>query len=138
MAEITREQQKKEALERMRSMELAEEIIEAFDKDGTIYVSTDPNGSYFPATNEVLRTVQFVEQEFGAVVYLVVRWKTVFGMLDSHLFVGRYVEDWENDRIDIADGYALTYTKNWMDDDCSEMGGIAFEKHPGSGITRVG
>ena len=138
MAEITREQQKKEALERMRSMELAEEIIEAFDKDGTIYVSTDPNGSYFPATNEVLRTVRYVEQQFDALVYLVVRWQSVFGTLDSHLFVGQYTEEWESDRCDIADGYALTYTKNWTYDDCSEMGSIAFEKHPGSGITRVG
>ena len=70
--------------------------------------------------------------------YLVVRWETVFGRLDSLLYVGPQVVEWKYDHDDIADGYALTFTKNWANDDFSEFGYIAFRKHPGAGITRIG
>ena len=136
-ATVSRERQKAEALERMQMLDLAPEIVEAFEKNGTLHVCNEPNGSYFAATDEVLRVVRHIEQQFDALVFLIVRSTAIFGVMDSLLFVSRYTEEWAEDREDIADGYAMTYTKNWTDDNCSEFGSIAFTKHPGVGITRA-
>ena len=135
---ITYNQQIQEALGRMRSIPLADEIINRFEKERIVHICGDPAGLYSPVTDDVKAVIQAFEDAHDAVVYLVVRWETVFGRLDSLLYVGPQVVEWKYDHDDIADGYALTFTKNWANDDFSEFGYIAFRKHPGAGITRIG
>ena len=138
MTKITQEQQKQEALERMRSLELAKKIIKQFEENDIVHVCVDPHGASFPASDRLMMEIRRFEQENDALVYLVVRTGTFLGTLDSMLFVGPYVEDWETDRTELEDGYVMTYTQNWAFAECSEMGSIAFRKHPGIGITRIG
>ena len=78
------------------------------------------------------------EQEHESTVFLVVRMNTIYGQLDSLLFVGKYDDAWEMSREDVEDGYAMSYTINRDYPECSEMGSIAFRVTPEGVIIREG
>ena len=84
------------------------------------------------------RTVHQFEQEHNSTVYLAVRMNTVFGTLDALLFVGKYDEEWEIEREDLRDGYALSYTINREYPECSEMGSICFRITKDGCVVREG
>ena len=78
------------------------------------------------------------ENEYNAVVYLVVRTPFGIAVLDSLLYVSRYDEEWEDEIESLKDGYVLTYTVNYLNPDCSEFGDIAFSTTLDGEIVREG
>ncbi len=119
-----RERQEDEAVLRMDLMGIYEDVIIMFQNDGTVMLSE--NGKYYPLDDQLKEDIRRFEQEHDATVFLVVRMYTVYGQLDSLLFVGKYDEEWEMSREDLEDGYALSYTINRDYPECSEMGSICF------------
>lgn len=118
------EKQVEEAVLRMDLMNIHEDVIIMFQKSGTVTLSS--GGKYHPIDERLAEDIRRFEQEHEAVVYLVVRMSTMYGELDSLLFVGKYEEEWEMSREDLEDGYAMSYTINRDYPECSEMGSICF------------
>ena len=130
------EKQKDEAVMRMQQMELREDIWLKFADDGVVTLCE--NGQCHPISKELEDDIRRFEQEHEATVFLAVRMSTTLGVLDALLFVGKYEEEWELEREDLEDGYAMTYTINHDYPDCSEMGSISFRVTDDGVIVREG
>ena len=137
MSSTLRERQISEAVSRMNLMGLREDAIRKFEQNGTVHLSAE-DGTLGELTKDDLRMIKQFENEYNAVVYLVVR--TLFGIavLDSLLYVSRYDEEWEDEIENLKDGYVMTYTVNYLNPDCSEFGDIAFSTTPEGEIIREG
>ena len=129
-----REKQKAEAAMRLKLMGVPEDIQKKFVEDSTVMYCR--GGHYCPCKEGLIAEIREFEQLHDATVFLAVRWFTMFGTLDSLLFVGKYEEEWPLEREDIKGGYALSYTINREYPDCSEMGSIVFRVTEDGGIVR--
>ena len=131
-----REKQVEEAVLRMDLMGIHEDVIIMFQKSGDVTLSS--GGKYYPLDDQLKEDIRRFEQEHESTVFLVVRMNTIYGQLDSLLFVGKYDDAWEMSREDVEDGYAMSYTINRDYPECSEMGSIAFRVTPEGVIIREG
>ena len=129
--------QKKEAVERMMRLGVHSRIVRDFDRFGRIRLCGSPLGIYCELPKELEPAVKAFEEKYNATVYMVVRCNTSAGLLDSLLFVGRYEEEWEEEKLDIRDGYVMTYTINHDHDFCSEFGSIVYARNDFGGIVRL-
>ncbi len=127
---------KQEAINRMKTLQIFPETIKQF-KSGQVSYSEPPLGANYWLDDEQKEIVKKFEEEHSALVYFVTRSYTEFGKLDSLLYISDYVEEWEMDREDIQDGYALAYVYNYDAPEYSEFGSIAVQNRFG-GLVRVG
>lgn len=132
---MERTRQKTEALERMKILKLYPNIIKEFEKDGIVNMSESGGFLYWLSDAEKEIIAEF-ETEHDALVYHVIHDSTDFGELYSLLYVSKYEEEWEYDRDDLRNGYALAYVKNVDDDCCSEFGSICIRPQFG-GLVRT-
>ena len=131
-----REKQKAEALVRLKLMHIRENVHKMFEEEDRVMLCEA--GSFRPLSESEKEEVHQFEQEHNSTVYLAVRMNTVFGTLDALLFVGKYDEEWEIEREDLRDGYALSYTINREYPECSEMGSICFRITKDGCVVREG
>jgi len=127
--------QKQEALERMKMLKLHENVIREFEKEDLINLS-EHGGILYWLDDKQKEYVARFEREHNAVVYHVIHNYTEFGELLAFLYVSSHEEEWEYDRDDLKDGYALAYVEN-LDDPCfSEFGSIGIKPQFG-GLCRT-
>ena len=136
-APTLRERQKAEALVWMDIMGVHITIETLFRKEDKVSICESGLGDYAPVNKKMQKEIRDFEQAHDALVYLVIRKQTGFGLLDSFLFVSKYDEEWHDERVDLKDGYAMTYTINRDHPDCSEMGSITFRQTALGGIVRM-
>lgn len=138
----TREEMIQEAIKRMRMLELFPKVIKEFRTEGLINISHAPFASlYWIEDEESLKRIKKIEEEYGCVIYHVVR--SYFRIdddilkMDSFLFVTKYRSDWKYDRADYKDNNSvMSYTYNWTDPICSEYGSIGVKPQNG-GLLRI-
>lgn len=132
---ISREEKKAQAIHRMKCMGIIKDAIKQFEKEDIVMVCEPPIGGLYWLNAEEKKMVQEFEEEYNALVYLVVRSFTNIGQMDNIFYVSDYPEEWYADRDDIAENLACVYVKNYDMPDCSEFGTIAW-KGVGGGILR--
>lgn len=132
---MNKEQQKQEAIARMQMLKLSPNIIKEFEKDGIVNLSENGGILYWLDSDQQAIVDEF-QSEHDALVYHVIHDFTEFGELYSLLYVSKYEEEWETDREDLTDGYALVYVKNVDVDWCSEFGSIGIRPQFG-GLLRT-
>lgn len=131
------ERQKTEAILRMRLMGVKERHIRDFKEGGKIHLSAE-EGTLPELTDKDMEMIRGFERAYDALVYMVIRTDLGFGVMDSMLYVSmRYEEEWPLERVDLKDGYAMTYTVNYRYPECSEFGGIAFTRTDAGEIIRA-
>lgn len=133
---ISREIKKQEAIKRLKALNIIDDAIEQFERDDIVMVSEPPYGGLYWLNDEEKEMVKKFEEEYNALVYMVVRSFTNFGKMDSLLFVSDYDEEYEMEMEDITDGYVMTYTINHDMPECSEMSSIVVKPMFG-GLVRV-
>lgn len=133
---ISIEEKKTEAIRRMKMLGIFPETIKQFEA-GYVSRSEQPFGAYYWVEGEELEALRKFEEEHDCLVYTVVRSYTSIGMMDSYLFVGDDVEEWELDRDNLKDGYAFSYTVNYDAPDCSEFGTIGIKLSVAAGLVRT-
>ncbi len=133
---ISRERKVEEAVKRMKKLHIIPDAIRQFKSSGTVMVSEPPLGALFWVDDEQKQLIKQFEEEHNALVYTVVRCYSVFGKMDSFLYVSDYEEEWKDDVADIERGYAMSYTYNYDAEWCSEFGSIAIEARFG-GLVRT-
>lgn len=134
---VTREEKKTEAIERMKAWGIFDQTIDQFEKEDLISQSLPPVGACYWIEGEQLQRVKDFENENNALVYFVIHSYTNIGELESYLFVSDYKEDWPIDREDIKEGQQIVYVYNADDPWCSEMGSIGIELTPAAGLRRT-
>lgn len=130
----TREEQKAEAVERMKRWCIVADAIKQFEKKDTVMYSD--RGLLYWLTKDQKQAVKEFEEEYGGLVYMVIHNFTEFGEMLSLLYVGKDKTHWEEDREDIKQGCAFAYVKNLDDDLCSECGMIGVANRYG-GLVRT-
>lgn len=127
--------QRTEALKRMELLKLHENVIDDF-KEISLLNQSEHGGILYWVEGEMEKKIREWEEKTGNLVYHVIHDYTEFGELLSLLYVSTYEEEWETDREDIQDGYALAYVMNLTDDWCSEYGSIGIRPQWG-GVVRT-
>ena len=127
--------QRTEALKRMELLKLHENVIDDF-KEIALLNQSELGGILYWVEGETEKKIHEWEEKTGNLVYHVIHDYTEFGELLSLLYVSTYEDEWETDREDIQDGYALAYVMNLTDDWCSEYGSIGIRPQWG-GVVRT-
>lgn len=136
MANVSKAEKKAEAVKRMQALRIFPNAVRAF-RGGRVMVSEPPFGGLYELNEEEQKMVSGFEQENNALVYMVVRSNTEFGLLDSLLFVGDEKSEWAYENEDLKDGYVFAYVVNHDADWCSEFGTIQVKTTFGRGLVRV-
>ena len=130
-----REQQKSEAIKRMKILSLNANVITEFITDGTLHKSENYGVVYW-LNDEEKEIVKQFEKEHNAVVYHIIKSYTEFGTLLNMFYVSQYIEEWEYDIGNIPENRQLCYVKNLDVESFSEFGYICFRKSIG-GLIRT-
>ena len=126
-----------EAMERMKLLGLPIKVIRQFEQTGEVCTCACITGRPLTSSDETKSLIPKLEQQHGILIYLNVHTEAAFGSIDNLFFVGEYKEEWEWEREEIKDNYALVYAYNWSRPECSEMGTIGFERTRNGGIIRT-
>jgi len=132
---MTRQEQKQEAIARMRMLKLHSNAINEFEKEDVINLS-EHGGILYWLNEDQMQYVKAFEEKYNSVVYHVIHNITEFGELLAFLYVSDSEEEWDYDKDDIKNGYACAYVKNIDDDMCSEFGSIGIKPQFG-GLART-
>jgi hypothetical protein len=129
-----REEQKKEALERMKILGLLSPMVIGFEKRDSVWMN---DGNSIAALNAIIVTDQYkeaidkFEAEHGELVYYAFYDKTAVGNLLALLYVSKNPEEWEADREDLKEGCPLAYVVNMTEPIFSEYGSIGVKVENG-------
>ena len=130
-----REEQKSEAVKRMKKLSLHPNVINEFITEDKINKS-EISGILYWLNDEEEKFVKEFEKEHNSVVYHIIKSYTNFGTFLTVLYVSQYRDEWEEDFNLIDKNMQVCYVKNLSDDLCSEFGYIGFRKQIG-GLVRV-
>lgn len=125
-----------EAIERMKLLKLDNSCIEAFIK-GKVWESEGYGALYEVNQKEQELIDNFEKNHEGCLVYHMIHNIFEFGECYSMLYVSSDIEEWEQDKEDIKDGYVFAYVYNKDGEWCSEFGSIAIKSQFG-GLVRIG
>lgn len=144
--EYLKEQQKNEAINRLRllqmNFELLENVVTEFEQDDILYYSEYINKNaqgilyYISNSEELTNTIKEFEEKHQAKVYHAILTPLICGRMLSLLYVSQYTEEWQRDRNELSEGLPLAYCINLDDEVTAEFGGIQIAKANG-GITRI-
>ncbi len=132
----TIEQMKEEALKRMDILKLHPNVIKEFRDQGVLNYSYSVLGFLYWLTEETQARVDAFEKETGYLVYHAIEDETVIGRLITLLYISDDSDEWERDKQDLREGYALAYVINADDEMCSEFGSVGLESVNG-GVVRT-
>ena len=125
--------QKKEAIERIKLLNLDKCVEEAF-LEGEILQSV--HSFLFEIEPDYTSLIRNWEETTGNVVYHVIHNFFEFGECLSLLYISQHIEEWSDDRQVLTMGYPYAYVLNLDDDSCSEYGAIGIEENMG-GLLRT-
>ena len=115
---------KLEAIERLKILNIYEDAVVQFQKNGTVMVSERPLGTLYEINEGQKEIVKNFEEENEALVYLLTHTYAEFGELYEIFYVSKHEEEWERDREDIKAMYPFVYVYNVDDEYASEFGCI--------------
>lgn len=130
-------QQENEILERMKLLKLDKSCIDALFKNHKVWES-EGFGALYEINEEEQKIVdKFQKEHKGCYVYHMIHNIFEFGECYSILYVSSDINEWQQDKEDISEGYVFAYVYNKDDEWCSEFGSIAVKSQFG-GLVRIG
>ena len=132
---MTREEQKIEAIERMKLLKLHSTPINEFQNDNVINLS-EGIGILFWLEEEQIALVKKFEEKYQGIVYHAIHNMTNFGELLTLIYVSKNKSEWTRDRKDLQEGYAFSYVINLSYPECSEFGTVGIKSLNG-GLIRT-
>ena len=126
---------KKEAIQRMKILMLHQNVIDDFINENKLNKSETPLGSLYWLDEKEIEMVKDFETRHNAVVYHIIHTFSNLGETYELLFITKEKEEWEVEKVDLKNGFALAqvivvnYSPN------SEMGYIGIESRNG-GLVR--
>jgi len=130
-----KEQQRQEAIERLKLLKLYPNVLKDFEKESLVNVS-EHGGILFWVNDEQKQMIEEFEQKHNALVYHVIHNYTSIGEMYSLLYVSKYKTEWKRDKKELQEGYPCVYVKNVDDDWSSEFGTIGIKEQFG-GLIRT-
>ena len=125
-----------EAIERMKLLKLDKQCIEAFAK-GKVWES-EGFGSLYEVNDKEQQIIdKFEANHENCLVYHMIHNVYEFGECYAMLYVSPDIDEWQQDKDYIEEGYVFAYVENIDNDWCSEFGSIAVKPSFG-GLIRLG
>ncbi len=132
---MTREEQKQEALKRMKLLNFHPAVIDEFVQQDKLNLS-EFGGFLYWLDESQQRAVEEFEREYNALVYHVIHSFAEFGELLTFLYVSSYPEEWDMDMHSLQSGMPIAYVKNLSQDCFSEFGSVGIRPNIG-GLIRT-
>ena len=126
-------EQKKEAAIRMVLMGVNMDVVSSFLAGIISFIEC---GHYIPM-GQIPDEYRKPEEEYGGLVYLVIRTDTADGVLDNVVYVPRDPELWEIEKEDILEGYVFAWCFNRTYPELSEYGTIGYSVDDAGAIHRI-
>ncbi len=133
---LSKKEMKKEAIKRMKILQLHQNVLDDFMNENKLNKSDSPLGSLYWLDEEEIKIVKDFEKRHNVLVYHVIHTFSNLGETYELLFVTTEKEEWENEKRDLKNGYAFAQVIVIDYDPNSEMGYIGVESKNG-GIVRV-
>ena len=133
---LSKKEMKKEAIKRMKILQLHQNVLDDFMNENKLNKSDSPLGSLYWLDEEEIKIVKDFEKRHNVLVYHVIHTFSNLGETYELLFVTTEKEEWENEKRDLKNGYAFAQVIVIDYDPNSEMGYIGVESKNG-GIARV-
>ena len=133
---LSKKEMKKEAIKRMKILQLHQNVLDDFMNENKLNKSDSPLGSLYWLDEEEIKIVKDFEKRHNVLVYHVIHTFSNLGETYELLFVTTEKEEWENERRDLKNGFAFAQVIVIDYDPNSEMGYIGVESKNG-GIVRV-
>lgn len=136
------DQQKAEALERMKMLKIMGNVCNEFRRSNRVYYSERQTSIFdgilywLDNNDDYVKIVRDFEDKNGYLVYHAQLTHTGFGDLLSLLYVSNRPNEWEEDKLMLKSGDAVSYVYNLIDPQLSETGLIGVAPRNG-GITRT-
>src|SRR5574344_1968045 len=97
---MNKEIQKEEAIKRMKTLKLHENVVREFTEEDKLNLS-EGYGALYWLDDKQQAYVDAFEQKYNALVYHVLHNMTEFGELLAFLYVSNEKEEWQYDRDDL-------------------------------------
>lgn len=133
---ISREEKLKEALKRMKQLNLHPNVLNELEKENKLNYSDRFGALYWIEDDVLLEKIKWFEDKYNTLVYHVIKTYTNIGTLYSFLYVSDNEDEWEMDKADLSLNSPYAYVFNYKDSFCSEIGSIEIRKIFG-GLERV-
>ena len=133
---LSKKEMKKEAIKRMKILQLHQNVLDDFMNENKLNKSDSPLGSLYWLDEEEIKIVKDFEKRHNVLVYHVIHTFSNLGETYELLFVTTEKEEWENEKRDLKNGYAFAQVIVIDYDPNSEMGYVGVESKNG-GIVRV-
>lgn len=134
------ERQQKEAIRRMKFLQMDKKYIEAFEKSGTIMLFENFIGDPITKSNDtyLMDLINNYENTFDNLVYAVTHELSPVGECYNLMIVSKYENDWSMEMYPVDPFTAVTYAyvDNYDAPECSELGSVSLKINKG-GIKRV-
>ena len=130
-----REKQKKEAVKRMRKLGMIAGVIKDFEKEDRLQQSEN-GGMLYWIDDETKEAVKKFEEQYGGLVYHLIKSFTEIGIMYAMLYVSAHEEEWEYDMEDIEGRSVVAYVYNADHPELSELGGVSIRPSFG-GLVRT-
>lgn len=124
MKEVSKEEKMlREAVKRMKALNIVSNVIKEFEKDRVINKS-EFGGFLYWLDDREKEVVRKFQEDTGAIVYSCILNHMEFGDCLSLLYVSTHEEEWEYDREDLKDKCPFVYVYNFDTPELSEFGHI--------------
>lgn len=129
------ENQKTEAVRRMKMLDLLPQTIQEFEKENKLNLS-EFNGILYWLNEEEKKLVADWEKETGCMVFHVIKDHFVFGLCYTFMYVSQNPDEWETEAEEMKEGSFLAYVLNKDCPDFSEYGYVEVKPNMG-GLQRT-
>lgn len=136
---MTKDDQILQAANEMMAYGMPPGVISRFINTGSIVVSdTSISENYLPADKTTTDRVRQFEEQYGAIVYAVIRANTLVGVTDTYLYTTQYQTEWQIRMANIKRGTPRIYMENLTYPECSEFGYVRTRTSKNGLVYRVG
>ena len=132
---LSKKEMKEEAIKRMKILRLHQNVIDDFINENKLNKSDSPLGALYWLDEKELEMIKDFEHKHSVIVYHVIHTFSNLGETYELLFITKEKEEWEAEKVDLKNGFALAQVIVMDYSPNSEMGYIGIENING-GLVR--
>lgn len=132
---LSKKEMKEEAIKRMKILRLHQNVLDDFINENKLNKSETSFGSLYWLDEKELEMVKDFENKHNVIVYHIIHTFSNLGETYELLFITKEKEEWEAEKVDLKNGFALAQVIVMDYSPDSEMGYIGIENING-GLVR--
>ena len=132
---VNKKEMKKEAIKRMKILKLHQNVLDDFINENKLHKSETTFGALYWLDEKELEMIKDFENKHNVIVYHIIHTFSNLGETYELLFITKEKDEWEAEKVDLKNGFALAQVIVMDYSPNSEMGYIGIESWNG-GLVR--